>query len=162
MLWTNKSTNKARTRRPVSVVLAFVLIGIPLLAVGCGGSEELSSCEDAGVVLESGVEVVDLECGRGALAEPGTSIRVEYEGALTNGEEFDSTDERGPYTFRLDAGQVIDGLDEGLVNMRVGGTRRLTIPPDYAYGNVGLPSLVPANATVVYEVELLSVTESEI
>lgn len=112
--------------------------------------------------MESGVEVVDIECGNGGIAESGWSIQVEYVGSLANGEEFDSTSDQGPYTFRLGTGQVIDGLDEGLESMRVGGTRRVTIPPDYAYGNIGLPPRIPPNATVVYEVKLLKVTEPEL
>ncbi len=106
--------------------------------------------------------MLDIECGRGDIAESGWSIQVDYVGSLADGEEFDSTLTRGPYTFRLGAGQVIEGLDEGLENMRVGGTRRVTVPPDYAYGNIGFPPHIPANATVIYEVELLKVTEPEL
>lgn len=146
----------------MSVLSAFVLIGMSLLLASCSASQDISSCEDDGLVLESGVKVVDLDCGEGGIAESGWSIEVDYVGLLASGEEFDSTQQRGPYTFRLGAGQVIDGLDEGLENMRVGGTRRVTIPPDYAYGNIGLPDLVPPKATVVYEVELLSVTEPQL
>lgn len=150
-----------RSHRLPSVLTRFVVIVVAAVAAACGGSE-LSSCEDDGVVLDSGVRVEDVECGRGEIAESGWSVRVDYVATLEDGEEFDSTEQRGAYTFRLGAGQVIDGLDEGLENMRVGGTRRVTIPPDYAYGSVGLPPLVPPNATVTYEVELLRASEPEI
>lgn len=146
----------------MSVVFAFVLLTTPFWAASCDDSSAPSSCEEAELELESGVKVVDMECGDGDIAESGSSIQVDYVGSLANGEEFDSTVKRGPYTFRLGAGQVVDGLDEGLEGMRVGGTRRVTIPPDYAYGNIGLPPLVPADATVVYEIELLKVTEPEL
>ncbi|MGH2748430.1 MAG: FKBP-type peptidyl-prolyl cis-trans isomerase [Actinomycetota bacterium] len=102
----------------------------------------------------------DVECGDGETAESGDTITVHYVGTLESGEQFDSSRDRGePFPFRLGAGDVIPGWDEGLVGMQVGGVRRLTIPPDLAYGETGFPPDIPPNATLVFEVELLEVAE---
>ncbi len=155
-----ESARPARARKRVSVLRLFVALVSALLLAACSGDAEVSSCEREPLVLESGVEVVDLECGSGTVAESGQSVEVRYRATLEDGTEFDSTERLGsPYTFRLGAGQVIDGLDEGLVNMRVGGSRRVTVPSESAYGNVGLPPRVPPEATVVFEVELEGVAE---
>jgi FKBP-type peptidyl-prolyl cis-trans isomerase len=96
--------------------------------------------------------------GRGAEAQPGETIVVHYVGTLTDGTEFDSSRHRGtPFVFRLGANQVIKGWEQGVAGMRVGQVRVLRIPPDLAYGPVGHPPVIPANATLVFEIELLEV-----
>ena len=103
-------------------------------------------------------ETQDIVVGTGEVAVPGKVIAVHYSGALTDGRVFDSSLSRGtPFEFTLGAGQVIPGWEMGFDGMRVGGKRRLVIPGAYAYGPRGVPGLIPPNATLVFEVELLGV-----
>jgi peptidylprolyl isomerase len=103
------------------------------------------------------VEIEDIQVGTGAEAVPGKTITVNYTGTLTNGTVFDSSYGREPFTLQLGAGQVIPGWDQGLQGMKVGGKRRLTIPPSLGYGVQGAGSSIPPNATLIFEVELLDV-----
>lgn len=108
--------------------------------------------------MANGLKYQDLTVGNGALAETGSSVSVHYTGWLTDGTKFDSSVDRGtPFSFRLGAGQVIRGWDEGVKGMRVGGKRKLTIPPDLGYGAQGASGVIPPNATLVFDVELLDV-----
>jgi FKBP-type peptidyl-prolyl cis-trans isomerase len=111
------------------------------------------------IVTPSGLEIEDLRPGSGAEAHAGDRVTVQYVGTLTDGSEFDSSRKpgRSPFVFKLGAGQVIKGWDEGVVGMRVGGLRRLKIPGDLAYGQRGHPPQIAPNATLVFEVELLDV-----
>ena len=84
-------------------------------------------------------------------------MSVNYRGSLTNGKEFDSSYGRGPFSFRLGGGQVIQGWDEGVAGMKVGGKRKLVIPPDLGYGSRGAGGVIPPDATLIFEVELLKV-----
>ncbi len=97
--------------------------------------------------------IKNLVVGTGDEAEPGDTISVNYTGWLWHGAEFESSS----YQFTLGSGEVIKGWDQGIVGMKVGGTRKLTIPPDLAYGEAGSPPKIPPNATLVFEVELLAV-----
>ena len=106
----------------------------------------------------SGLIVEEIVVGDGALAESGQRVSVHYTGWLTDGTKFDSSKDRGdPFVFPLDAGHVIKGWDEGVQGMKVGGTRKLTIPPALGYGARGAGGVIPPNATLVFEVELLGV-----
>jgi len=105
----------------------------------------------------SGLRITDLVVGSGEEAVSGKSVSVNYRGTLTNGREFDSSYGRGPFSFPLGGGRVIKGWDEGVAGMKVGGKRRLVIPPDLAYGERGAGGVIPANATLIFEVELLQV-----
>lgn len=105
----------------------------------------------------SGLRITDLEVGSGAEAIAGQTVSVNYRGSLTNGKEFDSSYGRGPFSFRLGGGQVIQGWDEGVAGMKVGGKRRLVIPPDLGYGSRGAGGVIPPDATLIFEVELLRV-----
>ncbi len=105
----------------------------------------------------SGLRITDLALGEGAEAKSGQTVVVNYRGTLTNGKEFDSSYGRGPFSFPLGAGRVIRGWDEGVAGMKVGGKRKLVIPPDLAYGERGAGGVIPPNATLVFEVELLEI-----
>ena len=100
----------------------------------------------------------DVKVGTGTEATAGKTVTVHYVGTLTSGSKFDSSRDRGEgFTFRLGAGQVIEGWDKGVAGMKVGGVRKLTIPPELAYGKSGHPPVIPPSATLVFEVELLEV-----
>lgn len=103
----------------------------------------------------------DLQVGSGAEAKgPGQFVTVHYTGWLTDGKEFDSSRRRNePFRFPLGVGMVIPGWDQGVVGMRVGGKRKLTVPPELGYGARGAGGVIPPNATLVFEVELLDISE---
>ena len=150
-------------------------------AAGCGGSGSDAETESAvpeaagqdvspdfaaelGVELKamtrsaSGLYTQDLTEGVGLSARPGHLVAIRYTGWIPNGEEFDSTgDDPEPYTFPLGAGRAIEGWEEGIAGMRIGGKRRLVIPPQLGYGSRGVPGDVPPNATLVYDIELIDI-----
>lgn len=106
----------------------------------------------------SGLMIEDVKDGSGPEAKPGATVQVHYTGWLTNGKKFDSSKDRGqPFGFKLGGGQVIRGWDEGVEGMKVGGVRKLTIPPELGYGARGAGGVIPPGATLVFEVELLGV-----
>ena len=108
--------------------------------------------------LASGLQYEDLIVGDGKMADPGLTAVVHYTGWLTNGTKFDSSLDRGqPFKFALGQHQVIEGWDQGVRGMRIGGKRKLTIPSDLGYGSQGAGGVIPPNATLVFEVELLGV-----
>jgi FKBP-type peptidyl-prolyl cis-trans isomerase FkpA len=107
----------------------------------------------------SGLKYEDIEAGTGATAKSGQKAKVHYTGWLKNGQKFDSSKDRNdPFEFTLGAGQVIKGWDEGVAGMKVGGKRRLTIPADLAYGARGAGGVIPPNAELTFEVELIGVS----
>jgi FKBP-type peptidyl-prolyl cis-trans isomerase FkpA len=112
----------------------------------------------ASIKTPSGLVIEELIEGSGVAAGPGQKVSVHYTGWLTNGNKFDSSKDRGdPFIFPLGKGHVIKGWDEGVAGMKVGGKRKLTIPPSLGYGSRGAGGVIPPNATLVFEVELLSV-----
>jgi peptidylprolyl isomerase/FKBP-type peptidyl-prolyl cis-trans isomerase FkpA len=102
-------------------------------------------------------KVEELVAGSGPEAVPGRSVEVHYTGWLLDGTKFDSSVGGEPFTFLLGAGEVIEGWDRGVAGMKVGGRRKLTLPPELAYGSRGAPPVIPPDATLVFEVELLGV-----
>jgi FKBP-type peptidyl-prolyl cis-trans isomerase FkpA len=146
-----------------------VLIGAGL--VGCGGGADRSAdtpkagfspslAVDTAAMTRtpSGLRFQDVAAGEGKEAAAGRTVSVHYTGWLPNGEKFDSSRDRNqPFEFALGAGQVIAGWDEGVAGMKVGGRRKLVIPPELAYGTAGAPPDIPPGATLVFEVELLDV-----
>lgn len=112
----------------------------------------------AEITTPTGLKYEDLVEGTGDLAKAGQMISVHYTGWLTDGKKFDSSKDRGqPFPFALGQGQVIKGWDEGVQGMKVGGKRKLTIPPQLGYGSRGAGGTIPPGATLVFEVELLKI-----
>jgi FKBP-type peptidyl-prolyl cis-trans isomerase len=108
--------------------------------------------------MSTELDIQDIKQGTGAEATAGQKVTVHYVGTLTNGQKFDSSRDRGKgFDFTLGRGQVIKGWDQGVAGMKVGGVRKLTIPPHLAYGERGFPPVIPPNSTLVFEVELLNV-----
>ena len=104
------------------------------------------------------LETKDLVVGKGKEAKTGDTVKVHYVGTLTDGKEFDSSKKHNqPFEFELGAGRVIKGWDQGVAGMKIGGKRKLTVPPSLGYGARGFPPVIPPNSTLVFEVELLEV-----
>ncbi|OQW56895.1 MAG: peptidylprolyl isomerase [Nitrospira sp. ST-bin4] len=109
-------------------------------------------------VTASGLKYVDQAVGTGDVAVAGKTVSVHYTGWLENGKKFDSSVDRGqPFSFPLGAGRVIKGWDEGVQGMKIGGKRKLTIPSDLGYGSRGAGGVIPPNATLIFDVELLGI-----
>ncbi len=112
-----------------------------------------------GVKTDSGLQYWDIKVGTGTEAKSGDKVRVHYTGWFTSGKKFDSSvDAQQPYSFTLGQGSVIRGWDEGVAGMKVGGKRQLHIPPELAYGEDGYKKIIPSNATLIFDVQLLAVT----
>jgi peptidylprolyl isomerase len=110
------------------------------------------------VKTKSGLKYTDEKVGDGAEAKAGDTVLVHYTGTLPDGTKFDSSRDRGePFKFKLGAGMVIKGWDEGVAGMKVGGKRKLVIPPDLAYGDRAVGKVIPAKATLHFDVELMKV-----
>jgi FKBP-type peptidyl-prolyl cis-trans isomerase len=110
------------------------------------------------VTTASGLKYVELKEGDGATPESGKTVVVHYTGTLEDGTKFDSSRDRGqPFSFKIGVGQVIKGWDEGLSTMKVGGRRQLIIPPELGYGSRGAGGVIPPNATLLFDVELLDI-----
>ena len=131
------------------------LIGAQTAATSTSGPTKVTG---APIKTASGLEYWDITVGTGAVAQTGQQVKVDYTGWLTNGKKFDSSVGTGrPFGFKLGASQVIKGWDEGVAGMKVGGKRQLRIPPDLAYGAKGYPGAIPANATLIFDVQLIDV-----
>jgi FKBP-type peptidyl-prolyl cis-trans isomerase FkpA len=129
----------------------FIVLSALLTLAACGGDSTTGPSDSGTVTIE------ELVVGTGATAVVGNSVSVHYTGMFTNGTVFDSSVGKAPIQFQLGSNQVISGFSQGIVGMKVGGKRRITIPPSLAYGSAGRPPTIPGNATLVFEVDLVSI-----
>ena len=150
------------------VILAITLLVLASLAVAQTAPAKKAAAKPAASAptkvtgaptkTASGLEYWDIKVGTGAVAQSGKHVKVDYTGWLTNGKKFDSSVGTGkPFDFMLGASQVIKGWDEGVAGMKLGGKRQLRIPPDLAYGAAGYPPVIPANSTLIFDVQLVDV-----
>ena len=145
---------KRFTRLAVSVVLA-ALLAVPAIA-----AQDAKKDSGKTVTTASGLKYVDTVVGKGASPTAGKSVKVHYTGTLENGKKFDSSVDRNePFSFTIGVGQVIQGWDEGVMTMKVGGKRKLIIPSKLGYGARGAGGAIPPNATLLFDVELLDVAK---
>ncbi|MCH7858714.1 MAG: FKBP-type peptidyl-prolyl cis-trans isomerase [Candidatus Marinimicrobia bacterium] len=140
----------------------FFFMALVFIIGGCGSKDEtngpLEVIVGESVTTATGLIYVVQVIGGGAAPTAGKQVTVHYTGTLTDGTKFDSSVDRGePFSFIIGVGQVIKGWDEGIMLMRVGGQRTLTIPPHLAYGDREIPGVIPAGSTLIFDVELLAV-----
>jgi FKBP-type peptidyl-prolyl cis-trans isomerase len=155
------------SERKVSMTVALrlawlVAAGLCVLQTSCSGSNADDKAPQGGsgkeVTTKSGLKYEDLVVGNGTEAKPGDTVEVHYTGWLTSGKKFDSSvDRKKPFTFKLGAGQVIKGWDEGVAGIKEGGKRKLMIPPALGYGERGAGTAIPPNSELIFEVELIKV-----
>jgi FKBP-type peptidyl-prolyl cis-trans isomerase len=136
------------------LLAASLAVGQAAKSAAAGGPTKVTG---DGTKTSSGLQYWDIKAGTGRTADRGNTVKVHYTGWLTNGKKFDSSVGGQPFKFRIGAHQVIQGWEEGVAGMKVGGKRQLRIPPNLAYGKEGYPGAIPPNATLVFDIELLGV-----
>lgn len=141
-----------------------LLLAFGLVMAACGsddagesGASGGSACPEGEQEATEGLVYEEIECGEGEEAASGDTVTVHYTGTLEDGTEFDSSVGREPFTFTLGTGGVIEGWEQGVPGMRVGGKRKLTIAPELAYGDSGAGGVIPPGATLIFEIELLEI-----
>lgn len=147
--------------------IPFVVLLLIAVLLGACGSDDADTGDAGGaggscdtsteVEVTEGLTYTEIECGDGDEAAAGDTVSVHYTGMLEDGTEFDSSEGGEPFQFTIGAGQVIEGWEQGLPGMLVGGKRELTIGPDLAYGEAGAGGVIPPNATLIFEVELIEI-----
>jgi len=149
------------TKSRIATTAILVLMGITLWAQTAAQKPNTNAPTKVtgdGVKTASGLQYWDITVGTGDVAKQGSRVKVHYTGWLTNGKKFDSSVDAGrPFQFTIGRGEVIQGWDEGVAGMKVGGKRQLRIPPDLAYGQSGAAGVIPPNATLIFDVQLLAV-----
>jgi FKBP-type peptidyl-prolyl cis-trans isomerase len=136
--------------------LSILLIALLIISLMEGCSKKVDTGSE--VTTASGLKYVEIKEGIGPSPQTGQMVTVHYTGTLQNGKKFDSSVDSGqPLQFNIGVGQVIKGWDEGILTMKVGGKRKLIIPPELGYGSRGAGGVIPPNATLIFEVELLDV-----
>lgn len=142
-------------------ILSFSLLILIILVMNfslSGCAQTASQDSEGYITTDSGLQYKEVAVGEGEMAKAGNTLSMHYTGRLTDGTKFDSSVDRGePFSFTLGVGQVIAGWDEGVAGMRVGGKRELVIPYKLAYGEDGIPGVIPEKATLVFDVELLEI-----
>jgi len=146
-------------QRPLLFIILTLAALTAFAQAGKPNTSAPSKVTGDGTKTADGLQYWDIKVGTGATAAAGQSAKVHYTGWLTNGKKFDSSVDRGePFTVEpLGSAPVIKGWNEGIIGMKVGGKRQLRIPPELAYGTRGYPGVIPANATLIFDVQLLSV-----
>ncbi len=142
--------------------MKLVVTGIlaTLIAVPAYAAKDAKKAETKTVTTASGLKYTDVVVGKGASPVAGKQVKVHYTGTLENGKKFDSSVDRNePFSFVIGVGQVIPGWDEGVMTMKVGGKRKLIIPSKLGYGASGAGGVIPPNATLLFDVELLDVSK---
>ncbi len=144
-----------------AVAAAALILGaaltVPVLAEEAPKAAAAVKSESKVVTLPNGLQYEDLKVGEGPEVTKGQTVQMRYTGKFTDGRVFDSNVGKAPYPVTLGVSSVIKGWHEGIPGMKVGGKRKLTIPPDLAYGKAGYPGVIPPDSTLVFEVEVLSV-----
>jgi FKBP-type peptidyl-prolyl cis-trans isomerase FkpA len=152
---------KQRNRRLLIggiILVVLVVIGYFAFTALQNKNNTSSSSSGQATTTSSGLQVIDEVVGSGQEAKTGDNVSVNYTGWLADGTKFDSSYDRNQaFDFTLGAGNVIKGWDEGVVGMKVGGKRKLIIPPDLAYGASGYPPVIPTNATLTFEIDLVAI-----
>ncbi len=154
-----KKVTTVKTVEPTKGTKADVIKKDTTKAITATGKAKAGKMEKQDTVTTaSGLKYIDIKVGNGATPKAGQTVEVHYTGWLTDGKKFDSSKDRNtPFSFPLGQGRVIKGWDEGLSTMKVGGVRKLIIPPALGYGAAGAGAAIPPNATLVFEVEFLSI-----
>lgn len=151
-----RAIQRRNQRLLLAAAAAVILIVIGFLAVRALSPK--NTAENPAATVVNGLQIIDLVVGSGPEAKNGNTLSVHYTGWLQDGTKFDSSVDRNtPFIFVLGQGRVIQGWDQGMVGMKVGGKRKLIIPPNLAYGSAGAGSAIPPNATLTFEVELLAI-----
>ncbi len=137
-----------------------ILLSAALITFGCGGAKTAKKMDNTPdtTTTASGLKFVDLKVGDGAQPQPGQTCIVHYTGWLTDGKKFDSSRDRNEtFSFTLGQGKVIKGWEEGVATMKIGGQRKLIVPPELGWGDRGAGGVIPPNAVTIFDVELLGV-----